>query len=173
MVARLQDLGIELDRERIQNIVDSVDSPGRPHLARLLVEYGVVADTQEAFDRFLGEGKPAYVKRERIELKAGIELLSSVGAVPVLAHPLLINVDHLDRLIVELIEVGLKGIEVRYAYPDPALQDRIVELSRLAKELGLIETGGSDYHEPSSHAPLGGVTVPVETIELLRDAARL
>ncbi len=171
MVERLRNLGIDLDEESVRAILENVESPGRPHLARLLVEAGVVRDINEAFERYLGEGRPAYVRREMIDLYDGVRLLDSVGAVPVLAHPLFFPVETIQGLLRELVELGLRGVEVEYAYPNSPGKDAFDALRRTARELGLIETGGSDYHDPESYALLGGVTVPIGTVDRLRQSS--
>ena len=116
MVDRLRDLGIEVTKDEIEYVLDGVTSPGRPHLARVLVQKGIVKDINHAFDRFLGVGKPAYVKKERMETTDAIIFLRSLGAVPVVAHPLTIPDSNLKQVLLELRDFGLLGVEVKYDY---------------------------------------------------------
>ncbi|MHA1246776.1 MAG: PHP domain-containing protein [Candidatus Thorarchaeota archaeon] len=171
MVSRLRELGVVLDSEKVERTMSEIDVPGRPHLARLLVEAGYVKNTDEAFERFLGEGRPAYVKRELIEIHRGIDLLRWIGAVPVLAHPLTVQIDDLTEFLRDLKQHGLVGVETEYKYTSVKTPLSPHEVRSIAKRLGLIMTGGSDYHDAESHAQLGEVTCPIETIEKLRKAA--
>ncbi|MGY5859582.1 MAG: PHP domain-containing protein [Candidatus Thorarchaeota archaeon] len=168
MVKKLRDLGIEIDESEVQRILREVESPGRPHLARILVENGVVKDIREAFTEYLATGKPGYVGREKIETIEAIELLHRSGAVPVLAHPLLIENIDLKKFVQELKGQGLEGVEVNYGYRESSLMEKVDYVRELTNDLGLIATGGSDYHGDDGHNKLGSVGTPVETIDLLR-----
>ncbi|MCF2135930.1 MAG: PHP domain-containing protein [Candidatus Thorarchaeota archaeon] len=172
MVKRLDELGITIDPVRVKQIMDTIQVPGRPHLARLLVEEGVVKDTDEAFEIYLAEGRPAYVWRQLIELHDGIRLLRSVGAVPVLAHPLTIKIADLHAFLSDLKQTGLAGIEVEYHYSTTRSQIDTNVIRETAKGLGLIMTGGSDYHGDQSHSPLGAVTVSSDVIDQLQREAK-
>ncbi|TFG32858.1 PHP domain-containing protein [Candidatus Thorarchaeota archaeon] len=170
MVDKLRALGIEVDEIAVQKVLREVDSPGRPHLARILIDSGVVNDIDEAFSKFLATGKPAYVARPKISTTEIIGLLRDSGAVPVLAHPLLIEDIDLKSLIQLLKSHGLEGVEVDYGYQEPELLDRVEDIRKVTEELGLIATGGSDYHGDEGHYALGEIVTPVETIDLLRKA---
>ncbi|MFW9944353.1 MAG: PHP domain-containing protein, partial [Candidatus Sifarchaeia archaeon] len=91
MVEKLREIRIDVKQEEVDYVLRGVESPGRPHLAELLVRKGVVRNSAEAFKQYLVEGKPAYVKKERLGTVEAINLLRSVGAVPVIAHPLSIE----------------------------------------------------------------------------------
>ncbi len=168
MVKKLRDLGIAIDESEIQRVLREVTSPGRPHLARILIDSGVVSDIREAFTKYLASGKPAFVDREKIELIEAIGLLRESGAVPVLAHPLLIEDIDLKGFLRKLKSEGLEGVEVNYGYRKPELIDTIDDLRKMTEDLGLIVTGGSDSHGDEGHSELGSVGVPVETIDILR-----
>ena len=168
MVGKLRAIGIEVDETAIQDVLKEVDSPGRPHLARILIESGVVKDIDEAFSKFLATGRPAYVPRPKISTIEIIGLLRNSGAVPVLAHPLLIEGVDLKQFIQLLKANGLEGVEVDYGYQKPNLSDEVESIRNITQELGLIATGGSDYHGDDGHHTLGEITVHVETIDLLR-----
>ena len=171
MVKKLRDLGIEIDESEIQRVMKEVPSPGRPHLARILIDSGVVRDIKEAINKYLASGKPAFVSREKIELIEAIGLLRESGAVPVIAHPLLIEGIDLQGFLRKLNSQGLEGVEVNYDYRKPELMDAIDSLRKMTEDLGLIVTGGSDSHGDEGHSEIGSVGVPVETIDILRKAS--
>lgn len=118
---------------------------GRPHIAAILVRKGVVTTIQEAFDVWLAKGKPGYLGRERLSPAHAVQLAVASGAVPVLAHPLSLGLEGsaLEAVIRELRDAGLAGLEAIYGRYDPA--DR-ASLARMAEGMGLVVTGGSDYH---------------------------
>lgn len=170
MVQKLRDLGIEIHDKEIEMMLKDVDSPGRPHLARILIGKGVVKDIDEAFAKYLSSGKPAFVGRSKMDSIYAINLIRESGAVPVLAHPLLIKEVNLKQLLQQLKSQGLEGIEVDYGYQKPENMDQVESVRKIAKELQLIATGGSDFHGDDGHNSLGSVGTTVETIELLRKA---
>lgn len=152
MVRRLRDMGISLDWARMTAACRG--TVGRAHVARALVAEGHVATMQEAFERYLGEGKPAYVPGERMSMAEALPLLRGEGFVPVLAHPALLNKD--DMTLRQLLEAwadrGLMGVEVYH----PSLTCREAALERMARSMGLLVTGGSDYHQDGdSHGQMG------------------
>ncbi|MHA1420647.1 MAG: PHP domain-containing protein [Candidatus Thorarchaeota archaeon] len=171
MARKLRDLGIEIDESEVQRILRKVESPGRPHLARILIDNGAVEDIREAFTKYLATGKPGYVGREKIEIAEAIGLLRKSGAVPVLAHPLLIENIDLKRFVQELKTLGVEGVEVNYGYRKSSLMDRVDYVRELTVNLGLIATGGSDYHGDDGHYELGSIGAPVEIIDRLRKAS--
>ncbi|MFW9804007.1 MAG: PHP domain-containing protein [Candidatus Thorarchaeota archaeon] len=171
MIDKLHNLGIELEHDEVEAALQGVESPGRPHLAALLMKKGIVVSIDEAFDLYLGEGKPAYVEKKRMHVFKAIDLIRSVGAVPVVAHPLTVEVPNLGDFLGDLEKSGILGVEIDYDYHTAIADVNLEELRNITRELGLIETGGSDYHGDSWMGALGSVTVPVKTIEILRDAA--
>lgn len=168
MIQKLRDLGIEIEDEEIEVILKDVDSPGRPHLARILIEKGVVKDINEAFAKYLSSGKPAYVARSKMDSIYAINLIRESGAVPVLAHPLLIKEVNLKQLLQQLKSHGLEGVEVDYGYQKSENMDLVESVRKIAEELGLIATGGSDFHGDDGHYALGSKGTSVETINYLR-----
>ncbi|WP_340673172.1 PHP domain-containing protein [Brevibacillus agri] len=171
LIARLQELGIAITLENVYRRKQGTDKNiGRPHIAEELIELGVVATMEEAFDKYLGKGGAAYVNPPRITPQEAITLIQEAGGVAVLAHPGLYDDDELVR---ELIAFGLDGIEVNH--PD---NDELQKLrySKWADEHGLVMTGGSDFHgwrgEEPFHAMLGSHTASVEVVERLRELAR-
>ncbi|MFX1273076.1 MAG: PHP domain-containing protein [Promethearchaeota archaeon] len=171
MIDKLHNLGIELEHDEVETALQGVESPGRPHLAALLVKKGIVVSIDEAFDLYLGEGKPAFVEKKRMHVFKAIDLIRSVRAVPVVAHPLTVEVPDLGEFLRDLEKSGILGVEVDYDYHSARTDVNLEELRKITRELGFIETGGSDYHGDSWMGALGSVTVPVRTIEILRNAA--
>jgi len=167
IVAKLEELGIHIDNRIINRILENATTPGRPHLARALVEEGVVEDVDQAFKQYLGKDKPAYVKKDRMQTDEAIELLKSEGAVPVLAHPLTIQTDDYSTFIGNLVDKGLLGIETEYNYQHLVVDGSTHEIREIAREYNLIETGGSDHHGDDGRSLIGEVTVPMEIVEKL------
>ncbi|MBN1515003.1 PHP domain-containing protein [Candidatus Sumerlaeota bacterium] len=145
IIEKLQAAGIDITIDEVKKHAgDNVVA--RPHIAKAMVEKGVVQSNQQAFDEYLASGAKAYVDRFRLSLKDGIELIRAAGGVPVLAHPCLIHIesfDELRQLVHQLADYGLLGIEVKYSFHSVAQED---QYSQLAREFGLVRTGGSDYH---------------------------
>ena len=140
---------------------------GRPHVARVLVQRGVSVDMNDAFARYLGRGRPAYVEKPLPTLQQVTELVHAVGGVAVAAH----LGDHgTEGQIRQFQEQGLDGLEVRHPSHSPGIERR---LTGIAQRLGLAISGGSDWHGDmevgDSHAPLGGMEVPLEWLEKLEE----
>lgn len=174
IVDRLNTIGIPI---ALQQVLDEVGqgSAGRPHVASAMIKAGVVADVDEAFDRFLGKGCPAFVGKTRLDCARTIQLIQAAGGVPVLAHPCLIRTHGqegrktLAPLVKLLIDMGLEGIEVHY--PQHSAQD-VADLTDTAGRLGLLITGGSDFHgkispEIQMGCGSGDLYVPFELFERL------
>ena len=169
---KLLDLGFDLTWEEIAVRVAADGVMGRPHFAQTLVDKGYAKDWNDAFDRFLGNGKPAYVERERLNAEKAIELIRAAGGVAVLAHPftLYLGKESMDALIGKLKDQGLSGMECYYSEHSA---EQSAEYLALAKKYDLVPTGGSDYHgKPGCDLELGtgfgGLNVPDETIPLLK-----
>ena len=164
MVTKLQQLGIEIELADLEEQAGA-GAVGRPHVARALVERGASADINEAFERYLGRGRVAYVEKPLPSLARVTALVHEVGGLAVAAH----LGDHgTEGQIREFQAHGLDGIEVRHPSHSPATEAR---LTRLAERLGLGMSGGSDWHGDSefgeSHAPLGGLDIPLAWLERL------
>ncbi len=170
MRSRLESEGIRLSDDDIDQMLQGVKAPGRPHLAKLLIQRGYVKDIEEAFHKYLGKGKPGYVKKERADIGEAISLLRSEGAVPVLAHPLTMRLPDLRSTLIKLRELGLLGVESEYDYQHLHLNVKPGEVRAIAEGLGLIETAGSDYHGDGAHRNPGSVTVPIHVVDNLRKA---
>jgi predicted metal-dependent phosphoesterase TrpH len=143
---RLQDLGIDIDAGDVRAVAADTAAMGRPHVADALVALGVVADRDEAFQRYLGPQGPAYVHRYAADLETMIDTVASAGGVSVLAHPWASRHDHSalgEPGLLRLRDRGLAGVEVDHEDHDPATRER---LRAVARRLGLLVTGASDHH---------------------------
>ena len=163
MVAKLKNLGIHIDWERVQEIAGT-GSIGRPHIAQAMLERGYIASIKEAFAKYISREGPAYVEREKMTPVEAVELILKVNGLPVLAHPFTAN--NPEMMIVELKAAGLIGIE---AYYNGYTADEISRLVSLADKYSLIATGGSDYHgiEAANETIIGGANVPMKSVEQL------
>ncbi|UPK74045.1 PHP domain-containing protein [Nocardioidaceae bacterium SCSIO 66511] len=144
-IERLRALGMTISVEDVHAVAEDAVATGRPHVADALVARGYVANRDEAFDRFLKAGRPAYVHRYAADLTAMIELVVEAGGVAVIAHPWGRRAGSaLDRdAIADLQAAGLSGVEVDHNdHPEPVRE----ELRAIARDLDLIVTGSSDYH---------------------------
>lgn len=152
MIERLAELGIRVDLEEVLTVA-SEGSVGRPHLAQVLVKHGYVTDIGEAFDVYLKQGAPAFVERPHLPAEEAIARIKEAGGVPTLAHPGLYGGDEVVRT---LAGKGLIGLEVYHPDHSPS---RISHYARLGEEMGLLATGGSDYHGlPGLHSKELGVS---------------
>jgi predicted metal-dependent phosphoesterase TrpH len=163
IVEKLAGLGVRLRVEDIEKWSGG-KTIGRPHVARAIMETGAVGTIKEAFDRYLGEGRAAYVPRYRLEAGDAVRLVRSAGGTTTIAHP---AVSKLERdHVVRLKAAGVDGIEVHHAEHSPGVREALL---RLAEELDLVPTAGSDYHgvnvSPDRH--LGDVTMPAEDLARL------
>ncbi len=154
MAAALSNCGMEISIEEMQaEYADAVLT--RAHFARMLMKKGYVGSYREAFDRFLGDGKPCYVEREKITPKEAIELIHQAKGLAILAHPLLYHMgeQELKKLIVQCKSNGLDGLEAIYSMNNGAEERQMKEL---AAEFGLAISGGSDFHGATKpHIDLG------------------
>lgn len=167
IVARLSAIGLPVSLDRVRELAGP-GTIGRPHVARAMIEQGYVTSIQEAFERYLAAGRPAFVPRGKIVPEQAIALIRKARGVPVLAHPL--STGNIDLTLRRLIPAGLLGIEVYYAEYDDGTQ---AYLRSIADRYDLIPTGGSDFHGEGFKAgrELGKAPVPAECVERLRAAA--
>ena len=144
IIEKLQEQGVPVTLEEVDQ-KSTVGQTGRPHIAQVLMEKGVVTSIDQAFNRFLARGCSAYVPRKVLEAVDGISLIADAGGIPVLAHPATIDnsLRKIPALVEQLVPCGLQGIEVYYPTHSKKNQK---QLSRLAERYGLVVTGGSDYH---------------------------
>jgi len=168
MITRLQAMGMGVSADDVLTRARD-GNVGRPHLARTLVERGFVGSTDEAFARYLGADRPAYVPRPDVSVQQAIDAIRGAGGIASLAHP---GLHDRDEAIPDLVAAGLAAIEVYH--PHHAF-GRAGRYRRLARRYGLLVTGGSDFHGAGvgDHASLPGVPcLPEADYALLLDASR-
>ena len=144
MIEKLQQRGFDISYQEVSSIAKS-KSVGRPHIAVTLMKKGYVDSINTAFEKYIGDGKIAYVEREKVTPKEGIEAILETGGIPVLAHPKYLNLANheLDNALMELKGYGLKGIE---AYYSMNTSNETGTYLRMALKYNLVATGGTDYH---------------------------
>jgi predicted metal-dependent phosphoesterase TrpH len=157
IVARLNELGVELTVTEVHACSER-GVLGRPHVAQALQKRGVVKTVEEAFERFLKQGRAAYVERYRMTTAEAIGHVRRAGGIAVLAHPGLTGV---DKAIPQFVDQGLEGIEVWH--PKHTAGD-VARYDKIAESRGLLRTGGSDSH---STVP-GNVQWPAEELQALQ-----
>jgi predicted metal-dependent phosphoesterase TrpH len=144
IIENLKGLGIRVDYKELEHY-SRYGQTGRPHIARLLVDKGVVRNIDLAFKHYLGRGAPAYAERFRFSAKDAIEMISDAGGIAVLAHPATLDpsLRSIPSLVKDLYNIGLKGVEVYYPSHSPKA---VRALLKIATDLNILVTGGSDYH---------------------------
>ncbi len=145
IIKRLNSLGLKIT---INDVLKEVGEGqvGRPHIAKAMITKGYVHTINEAFDKYLAQGKPAYQDKYRMDCSEAIHVITAAGGIPVLAHPFLLGLQSREifrELVARMTEMGLKGIEVYYPEHPP---DETIYYSKLAKQYGLFMTGGTDFH---------------------------
>ena len=172
IVERLNELGYPITMDDVLRQAAG-DAVGRPHIADALVEAGAIENRSQAFVNLLGDGGTAYVERDRLTAINAIELTKASEGVTSIAHPLTINIDAvtLRTIFGDLRDAGLAGIEAYYSEHSPAIR---TQLAAVASDLGLVATGGSDYHglgRPGLQigSGRGDLVVPDSSLEELRE----
>ncbi|MEK6563831.1 MAG: PHP domain-containing protein [Candidatus Omnitrophota bacterium] len=165
MCAKLSALGMLISADEVLEFTGNA-AVGRLHLARMMVKKGFVSSAQEAFNRFIGDGRSAYVSRFRLKPGEAIALIRKAGGVPVLAHPYsLAN----QELIPGFVQDGLMGLEA--IYPEHT-NSQVKRYKELAQKYGLLVTGGSDCHgQAKPEVKMGMIKLPYEYVESLKEAA--
>lgn len=162
MVARLNQLNVPLQAEEVFALANC-RAPGRPHVARALVEAGLVGSLDEAFERFLKRNRPAWVPKFKMSATEAIELIHQAGGVAVMAHP---GLNRSDEVIPAMAEAGLDGLECFHTKHSNATSEHYLEL---ADRFHLLVTGGSDCHGTSKGKPLiGTVKLPYHYAQKLK-----
>jgi len=176
IIERLRSLGLDVTYEEVRTLAGT-ESVGRPHIARLLMDKRYVTSAKDAFDRYLAEGRPAYVARELPQPADAIAWIRAAGGVAVLAHPTWAKVagEGLITLLTTLKDEGLGGIEVHYS---THTKKQTTEYLDLAKRLNVLVTGGSDFHgitKPDIEVGTGrgDLKVPEKLLDPLKKAAFL
>ena len=172
---RLRSIGFDITYDEVAVLAGN-KVVGRPHFARVMIDKGYASSVQDAFDRFLKKGAPAYVEKSRLSTADAITLIQAAGGVAVLAHPYqlkLASYEQVDDLVGQLAELGLDGIEAIYSRHSEIER---AKYSEIAKRHHLLITGGSDYH--GSYKPdinivtgLGDLEVPYELLTEIKALA--
>ena len=164
MVKKLRELGVDISFSEVKGVAGG-GAIGRLHLARVIQQSGYVYSVEEAFQKYIGDRSPAYVKKHRFTAREAMKLIVDVGGIPVLAHPSLLKD---DGLIPRLVKDGLRGIEVHCLNHN---SESSLRYEQLALQYNLIPTGGSDCHGLAKSAVLmGKARVPYSCLERLREA---
>ncbi len=137
--------GIRIKYDDIQKQVAPGGSIGRPHIAKAIANAGGTSNVIEAYAKYINDSSPVYVPRKTVSPYDAVEVIYGAGGVPVIAHPY--DIDIAEKLIKNLMTCGLRGIEAYHRKHSPAC---VEYFSSMAEELGLIVTGGSDFHAPNS-----------------------
>jgi len=168
ILEKLAHLGIKIDSQQLFEVAGK-GSVGRMHVAKVLKDEGFVNYLQEAFDLYLAYGKPAYVPKLRLSSPEAITLISRIGGISVIAHP--IYGGNSREIIQKLKSLGLDGIEVYY--PNHSSED-VRKFQSWAKEFGLLTTGGSDCHGATinEEVPMVNSEVPYDILEQVREYRR-
>ena len=175
MVERCRDrAGLDITAEEVGAL--AAGSVGRPHLAQLLVERGVVGSMREAFDRLLAKGRPCYVALDKPGFRQGAAAVHAAGGVTSIAHPCLMEVGDWEGFLARVHPEGVDGVEAFYPYELARSRLHVLpaELTRLAREEGLLLTGGSDDHGPGSvKEAFGAMRVSIQYVDALKRACGL
>lgn len=172
MVEKLQKLGLDISYEDVVNAAEG-GVVTRAHVARALMQKGCTGTIEEAFDRYIGKQRPAYVKRQVPDWKTTLDILRNNGALAILAHPFLYKLgrESLENMISELSQSGLTGIEAYYSTHSPSDTEYIKNIAQKNK---LLISGGSDFH--GSNKPdidlgtgRGSLAVPYDVLEKLKE----
>ncbi len=169
MVANLEEMGYPLKLDGLEGNM----AVGRPHIASAMIRAGYVNSNQEAFERFLGEDRPAYVHYEKFSIQEGISLILECGGIPVWAHPYLFRGGKVEEVLPELLAAGLMGLEVYHPHHG---NNKVNRLKELCKEHKLLMTGGTDYHGYDLEHPenerwqLNQLNLPLSLLESLKQA---
>jgi 3',5'-nucleoside bisphosphate phosphatase len=145
IVAKLNEMGVAVTMKEWEDEAKG-GVLGRPHLAAILARKGYVSSIKQAFDKYIGQGAPAYFDKERLTPRQALERIAASGGVAVLAHPMQLRTENdaqLERVVKDLVDLGLAGIEVIHSDHDDAW---VQKCAALADRFGLLKTGGSDFH---------------------------
>jgi predicted metal-dependent phosphoesterase TrpH len=154
IIAKLQALNIAITMPEVEAEAGG-KVIGRPHIAAILMRKGYVTSIKQAFDKYLAPGGLAYYDKERLSPKKAITMILECGGLPVLAHPIQLRYENdaqLERVVKDLLDMGLVGIEVIHSDHDASMVEKY---SAMADRFGLIKTGGSDFHGANKKIDLG------------------
>ncbi|MBN1326329.1 MAG: PHP domain-containing protein [Candidatus Cloacimonetes bacterium] len=162
ILTKLLEYDIKIDFNEVRKLTGKNDLIGRPHIARVMVEQGFVHCKEEAFDYYIGDRAPAYAAKPAPSPKKVIKTIKKAGGLAVLAHPHIIKN---DEIVMEMIEMGIQGLEVYYAKVD---RDTVNHYEQIACECNLLRTGGTDFHGGDlDHELFGNYEIPDFVLEEL------
>ncbi len=160
IVERLGEIGVHITMDDVLAQA-AKGAVGRPHVARALIAEGWAVDSRDAFDRYLAAGRPAYVPKEQLGMPQAIGMIHDAGGLAVLAHP---GASATRERLTALRAQGLDGVEVRH--PSHSSSE-IARIGALARELGLVPSGGSDWHGAADGPrTIGMMQVPAEWLAI-------
>jgi hypothetical protein len=172
IVARLNRIGIAVTVDEVHAFASATGagervSIGRPHIADAIVKHGAARDIDDAFARYLRRGQPGYVPKPAVPVSEAVRLVRELGGALVVAHPML---NLAEPEVDAVAAAGLDGIEVWHPKHS---QEQSRRLARMVQRLGLVATGGSDYHGPGrNRQEIASAGVPLDVVESLRLRAR-
>lgn len=172
MVKQLNKMGLALTMSEVAAFAGE-DNVGRLHFAQALLTRGYVKTKEEAFNRFLAKGKPAYIERPRLSPTQGVRMIRDAGGIAVLAHPFTMGLatQALISMVSELVKAGLQGIEIYYPHHTPK---QVAQYRSLARQFDLVATGGTDFHgDPMPNIKIGrgfgAMNIPDTILEELNE----
>ncbi|MCE9591494.1 MAG: PHP domain-containing protein [Planctomycetes bacterium] len=171
IIRNLQGLGVEIEYDEVLALAAGSGTKivGRPHIAQVLVKKGYARSAQDAFAKYIGEGRPAYCRRDTLTPSEAIEAIHDAGGLASLAHPIQLRYAddaELEFIMERLRDAGLDAVEVRHCDHTPPL---VEQYTQLAQRLGLLVSGGSDYHGSRKSVAMGSSRVPRDVFETLRE----
>jgi len=172
IVEKLNDLGVDITMDEVDAYAGCA-MIGRPHIAGVLMYKGYVDSIQDGFAQYIGQGGPAYVRKDNLATQRAIHAIHAAGGLAVLAHPIQLRYDDvadLERIVRRLKDEGLDGLEVMHSDHDAAM---VEQYTQLANRLNLIPTGGSDFHGTTKDIDLGSQPVPADWLDHMLDRLAL
>ncbi len=168
MIGKLKELGVNINTTALLEKYSSSCSIGRPHLANQILEQGYVKDFQTAFNRYLGDNKPAFVRKDNLNFEIMIELIKVSGGLSLVAHP---GSYFREATLVELKKAGISGIEV---YHPSHNENHNKKYLKFIKEHNLVAVGGSDFHgyNEYDYNNIGKFYIDEELINLLKEKSK-
>lgn len=167
IINKLNQLGVKISIDDVLAISGS-GSMGRPHIAQALVKIGATTSIKESFDRYLGNGRPAYVPKYKIDPGKAAEIIHSAGGAAILAHPAISTKS--DHEIYHIMSMGLDGVEIVHAKHN---SHQIQHLTEMARSNRWLMSGGSDCHgDDKEHSDIGECTINLEMFENIRNFYR-
>lgn len=171
IIENLNELGVRVTYDEVIALAGELDTKiiGRPHIAQLLVRKGYVKSIADAFAKYIGEGKPAYARKNLLLPDDAIKAIHLAGGLAVMAHPCQLRCpddDALAHAVAKLSDMGLDAIETRHSDHTPA-QTTLYE--QLAHHYNLLVSGGSDYHGSRKTVVMGSLKVPLSVYDALRE----